>query len=217
MRPSSDDSLSTPLRWLRRGLAALGVVLVGYYAMSVYSAHAFNEEQKRRLDAMIERSEPRIGVAMDGFRDEVTPAATAPTPRVGADGLIGRIDIPSARISAVVMQGMDSGTLRKAVGHLPGTALPGHPDGNVVLAAHRDGLFSGLQDVEVGTPIELVTPWGSYDYVTTEVVVVDPEDTWALEPAAGRDLTLVTCYPFWWAGPAPRRFIVHARLADGTS
>lgn len=209
----SDGSMARRWRWLQRGLAIVGLVLVGYYAVSVYSAHAYNQRQMQRLDAMIENPEPAIGVATDAFRDDAT--ASAATPRVGPDGLIGRIDIPAVRISASVMEGVDSATLRKAVGHLPGSALPGETDGNVVLAAHRDGYFSGLRNVEAGTPVELVTPWGSYEYVVSETAVVDPEDTWVLEPATGRDLTLVTCYPFWWAGPAPRRFIVHARLADG--
>jgi sortase A len=131
--------------------------------------------------------------------------------------LVGRIDVARLGIAAVIMEGIDPSTLRGAVGHIPGTALPGDLLGNVGLAAHRDGLFGALHGVEAGDRIRIQTPEGTHDYVVTGTTIVDPHETWVLDPAPRRHLTLVTCHPFNYFGPAPQRFVVHATAASAVT
>ena len=104
----------------------------------------------------------------------------------------------------------DEGTLRRAVGHIRGTPLPGQR-GNVALAGHRDTFFRGLRDIRVNDEITLTTLSGSYNYRVDSTKVVKPEETEVLEDDGDDILTLVTCYPFNFVGSAPSRFIVRAR------
>jgi LPXTG-site transpeptidase (sortase) family protein len=128
---------------------------------------------------------------------------------------IGKLTIPSVGISAIVLDGDDSGTLNIAPGHIPGTALPGEY-GNAGIAAHRDTFFRNLETVREGDPITVTTLGGVYLYRVDSTEVVDPTRTDVLAPTKGAILTLVTCYPFHWIGPAPKRFIVRSQLVHKT-
>jgi sortase A len=119
--------------------------------------------------------------------------------------------IPGIRLEVAVLPGTSERTLDRAVGHIEDTALPG-TDGNAGIAGHRDGFFRGLKDIETGDAIELDTLHGTEIYRVERTWIVDPEDVSVLDPAPGRTLTLVTCYPFYYVGAAPRRFIVRAVL-----
>jgi sortase A len=130
-------------------------------------------------------------------------------PALAAEDLVGRIEIPRLRLKAVVAEGVSARTLRLAVGHVPGTALPGE-DGNVVLAGHRDTFFRPLKDVEPGDAVTLTTPEGRFEYRVEAAEVVAPTRTDLLESTSAPTLTLVTCYPFYLVGSAPDRFIVRA-------
>ena len=122
------------------------------------------------------------------------------------------IRIPRIRLEAPVLPGTDDRTLDRGVGHIEDTAEPG-TDGNSGLAGHRDGFFRGLKDISTGDAIELETLHGTEIYRVERTWVVDPEDISVLDPTSTRTLTLVTCYPFYYVGAAPRRFIVRAVLA----
>lgn len=124
--------------------------------------------------------------------------------------VIGRLAIPRLHVSAVVLEGDDDAALRFGAGHVPWTPLPSHP-GNVGIAAHRDTVFRRLRNIAIRDDIQLTTPEGSYDYRVTSTEIVRPQDTGVLDSSTGQELTLVTCYPFSYIGPAPLRFIVHAR------
>jgi sortase A len=143
------------------------------------------------------------------------PVAAGSTPRVTlAHGeLVGRLEITRLGVSAIVREGDDSSTLRHAVGHIPDTALPGE-SGNSGLAGHRDTFFRGLRNARVGDRIRITTPRSVLDYVVRVVRVVDPDDVSVLSPTTAKTLTLVTCYPFYYIGSAPKRFIVQAELAS---
>jgi sortase A len=119
--------------------------------------------------------------------------------------------IPRLRLEVPVLPGTDDRTLDRAVGHIDDTALPG-ADGNSGIAGHRDGFFRGLKDIAEGDVIELETAKVKEVYRVERTWVVDPEDVSVLDPTPTRALTLVTCYPFYYIGPAPRRFIVRAVL-----
>ncbi len=120
--------------------------------------------------------------------------------------------IPRLRLEVAVLPGTDDRTLDRAVGHIDDTALPG-ADGNSGIAGHRDGFFRGLKDIAAGDVIELETATVKEVYRVERTWIVDPEDVSVLDPTSTRALTLVTCYPFYYVGPAPRRFIVRAVLA----
>jgi sortase A len=126
---------------------------------------------------------------------------------------LGVLKIPKVKIVAPVMDGVGDLALNAGVGRIPGTAKPGDP-GNIGIAGHRDGFFRGLKDVAKGDKIELVTPSKTDVYVVDSVNIVNPADVNVLRAGATPSVTLVTCYPFYFAGSAPKRFIVHASLKE---
>jgi sortase A len=147
----------------------------------------------------------------EGEQPKQKPPAEPPQPNAPPAGsLIGRIDIPRLKVRAMVQEGVDDTTLRRAVGHVPGTALPGE-DGNVGLAGHRDTFFRGLRNVRKNDRIVLETEKGDYEYIVDWTKIVTPRQVEVLAPSEQPALTLVTCYPFYYVGHAPKRFIVRAR------
>jgi len=143
--------------------------------------------------------------------------ASLPTaPHILNEGdVLGEIQIPRLGIKAMVLQGESRATLRHAVGHLSNSSLPGEL-GNVTLAGHRDTFFRPLRDIRVGDEIRFATREHIFQYVVDSMEVVGPTDLRVLESRTGHDLTLLTCFPFHFVGPAPKRFVVHAREVDGT-
>ena len=113
----------------------------------------------------------------------------------------------------MVSEGIRPHTLVRAAGHIPGTAFPDEP-GNVGIAGHRDTFFRKLSGIRKEDLITLTTPVGSYRYSVEWTRVVAPEDVAVLNPSRAATLTLVTCYPFSYLGPAPQRFIVRARRIE---
>jgi sortase A len=136
--------------------------------------------------------------------------AEGPAIAVSEGPPLGRIEISAVGLTAMVLEGADEGTLRRAVGHIRGAPLPGQ-QGNVALAGHRDTFFRELRKIRVNDEITLTTLSGSYRYRVDSTKVVKPEETEALEDSDYDILTLVTCYPFNFLGSAPERFIVRAR------
>jgi sortase A len=146
--------------------------------------------------------------------NEARPAAPVTRRVVTPDrGLLGRIEIPRLGVSAIVREGDDDATLRRAVGRIPGTALPGE-EGNMGLAGHRDTFFRSLRRIEVGDRIRLVVPPNTYEYRVDSLSVVEPHEVSVLDSNGIEELTLVTCYPFRFVGPAPDRFVVKAKRID---
>lgn len=125
-------------------------------------------------------------------------------------GTIGEMEVPRLGLKAIVVQGDSSKMLRRAVGHISNTALPGE-QGNVVLAGHRDSFFRPLRNIRSGDVITLKTPDGDFRYEVESTAVVPPTDLQVLQPSTDRTLTLITCHPFYYVGSAPNRFIVRAR------
>jgi len=125
------------------------------------------------------------------------------------ESLIGELEIPRLGLKAAVVQGDSDRILRRAVGHLPSTALPGEI-GNVALAGHRDTFFRPLRKIGPGDAIMLKTYDGDFEYRVESVEVVSPKNLAALKPTNSRTLTLITCFPFYYVGSAPNRFIVRA-------
>jgi len=121
--------------------------------------------------------------------------------------------IPKIHLEVPVLPGTEDFVLNRGVGHIDGTALPG-ADGNSAIAGHRDGFFRGLKDIAAGDAIEVETLGGRELYRVERTLVVEPEDVWVLDTTPERSLTLVTCWPFYYVGAAPHRFVVRAVLAE---
>ena len=191
----TDARQAAALRYVERLLFAIAAITLVYYASVQIRAAREQEALSRELE-----------------RSRVAHASSAPAAaRPGAHVLIGRIEVPRLKLSALAREGVDTRTLRGAVGHVPGTALPGDR-GNAAFAAHRDTFFRPLKDVRSGDEVEISTPSGVHRYVVTGTRVVDPSEIEVLAPTPDPTLTLVTCYPFEYVGSAPKRFIVTARL-----
>jgi sortase A len=124
---------------------------------------------------------------------------------------IAILQIPKIHLRVPVFNDADEFSLNRGVGRIPGTAQIGRP-GNLAIAGHRDGFFRGLQDIRPGDIIELSRPGGTDIYAVRQIKIVAPEDTYVLSTTAVPTLTLVTCFPFYFIGHAPKRFIVTAQL-----
>ncbi|MGC1422132.1 MAG: class D sortase [Terracidiphilus sp.] len=123
------------------------------------------------------------------------------------------LEIAKVKIRVPVYDGTDDLTLNRGVGRITGTAMPGI-EGNVGIAGHRDGFFRGLKDIAVGDEIDLTMTQERDTYVVDQIEIVSPADVHVLEPRSISSLTLVTCYPFYFVGDAPQRFIVHASISS---
>ena len=123
--------------------------------------------------------------------------------------------IPGIGLEVAVLEGADDWTLNRAVGHIEDTAPPGAA-GNSGIAGHRDGFFRGLKDIRAGDGIEIETVGGIERYRVERTWIVDPADVSVLDPTTVPSITLVTCYPFYFVGPAPQRFIVRAVRTETT-
>jgi LPXTG-site transpeptidase (sortase) family protein len=199
--------LPTPTRWLLHGTRYLlfitGIVALSYVGFALLDARLYQVWAKRSLANQI--------------RVEQKPSVTQIKLAVKAGDLLGRIDIPRLGVSVAVLQGTNSRMLRLGAGHIEGTPLPGEP-GNSGIAGHRDTFFRGLKDVRRNDEIEFQTATGLFRYQVDWAKVVAPDDTSVLANSSESALTLVTCYPFYFVGPAPNRFAVRATqvLPSGT-
>jgi len=122
--------------------------------------------------------------------------------RLNEGDLFGRLEVPRLNMSVMVMEGTGSKILRLGAGHIPGTPM--------AFAAHRDTFFRPLKDLKLDDTIRLTTPDGVTEYHVISTKIVPPDDTSSIDDASDQTLVLVTCYPFYYVGPAPKRFIVEA-------
>jgi sortase A len=167
----------------------VGLFALGYAAYVVVDAHAYQAYEQSKFEDVSIKEPPALLVE---------------------GGIIGEIQVPRLQLKAIVVQGDSHTILRRAVGHVPETALPGTP-GNVVLAGHRDTFFRPLRNIQRGDAITFKTRNGAYQYLVESTEVVPATDVEVLNATAGRTLTLITCFPFDYVGPAPNRYIVRAR------
>ncbi len=202
------EALKRIVKWAQRGLFACAVLFLGYFGFAVADAWIFQRRENADLDRLL-RNQRAVSEGTPRPESSTSPKGA---PAAVTDGLIGRLVIPRLLLSAVVVEGIDKSTLRRVVGHIPGTALPGQP-GNVGLAGHRDTLFRPLKDLRIKDEIQFSTLNGDFRYVVESLVVVDPNNVGVLAPSSENMLTLVTCYPFFYIGAAPKRFVVRARQA----
>jgi sortase A len=204
-----------PRRIIRTVLLLTGVACLSYYGWSVLDQNLQQTHESRAFDQAREQAQangPAPSRSRSGKRQRASAASSPP-----ALSTIGRISVPRLHLRAMVDEGDDDATLRHAVGHIPGTALPGSV-GNVAMAGHRDSFFRGFEDLQRNDEIDVETLQGVFRYRIDEFSVVDPANTSVLAATRGKTLTLITCFPFHYIGPAPRRFIVRAtQISEGPS
>jgi sortase A len=219
-RPDHFAPTASLLRWSRDILFITGVLALGYCGYVLAEARIFQAFQMRQFEQAVRQSVSAS--AVDEAPNPETPAykSQVQDTRPGAErftvperpgSVLGRIEINKIGIAAMVLEGTDNRVLRRAVGHISETALPGGL-GNVGIAGHRDTFFRDLRKIEKNDEITLATLNGSFHYIVDYSEIVEPGDTEVLDPSASATLTLVTCYPFYYVGPAPKRFIVRAHL-----
>lgn len=212
------------LRWVERALIAIGVLCVGIWAWSWIDAKVYQYRESRLLEEAVNARAAASAASaasetdsLGTFREASAPPAPEEKKEQSQPGeagsLVGRIEIPRLDVSAIVLEGVDKKTLRRGVGRIPETALPGN-GGNVGLAAHRDSFFRGLKDIRKNDIITLKTLDDTYYYRVSWTEIVLPKDTHVLADSGVPELTLVTCYPFYYVGSAPKRFIVRAQRID---
>ncbi|HEY7212588.1 MAG TPA: class D sortase [Bryobacteraceae bacterium] len=126
------------------------------------------------------------------------------------------LQIPKIHLNVPVFNGTDELVLNRGVGRIIGTARLGGP-GNMGIAGHRDGFFRGLKDIGIGTIVKLVNKNGQALYEVKRILIVTPDDVNVLKDAGTPTLTLVTCYPFYFVGDAPQRYIVQCLLISHSS
>ena len=196
----TDATLERLLRWIERVLLASAVSALLYCGFVLTDTSIFQNKQRRQFDRLL-----------TGHRETNTEAGPTagghPPPAIG--DLIGRIEIPRLGVSAMVTEGTSIMVLRRGVGHISGTALPGQP-GNVGISGHRDTFFRPLRNIRSKDLITLTTVLGKYRYQVVSTTIVSPSQVSVLDPGKSEMLTLVTCYPFYFIGSAPNRFIVFA-------
>ena len=201
---------SSTLRFGYRLILWLGVAALLYaggtaaYAV-VYQRYQWWKFERARVSAIARN------VEQEGASSKVIKAAImeeTADPREGE--VVGKLEVPRVGISVMVFQGIEDDTLAVGAGHVPATPLPSRA-GNVAIAAHRDTFFRKLQGIKAGDSIQFATTGGNYEYVVDSTEIVDPQDTQVMESRAYPELTLITCYPFYFVGAAPKRFIVHAQ------
>jgi sortase A len=190
-----------PRFWLDRLLLLVGVALLAaYIGMRV---DGFIHSRTYQLGSSVNFSlwsPKRIQEYQRALlSDSRTPVALLRIPKIG-------LEVP-------VLEGTDEVTLNRGVGHIVGTARP-LESGNIGIAGHRDGFFRGLKDIMPGDLVELESVGTHATYAVDEIEIVLPSDSSVLQPRNKSAITLVTCYPFYFVGSAPNRFIVHASLTQ---
>jgi sortase A len=186
-------------------LATAGILTLGFCLMNVLESRFYESTESRNFDK-------KLHIRQGNKRTSLDFIAPAVIPQSG--DVVGKLEIPSLNLSVMVVEGTETRDLKHAVGHIAGTVSPGEP-GNVGIAGHRDTFFRPLRLVQRNDEIALRTPRGEYRYRVVSTNIVEPGELGVLGPTGRDTLTLVTCYPFYYVGPTPERFIVRAERVLG--
>jgi sortase A len=207
---------------IERLLLIVGVLLIAIYVAAYIHKTILSRAELRRFQ---QTQQPQAVLAVSGFRTDPethSDFSTWSEKRIAAyeKSLTEHMDPPLAvlriakfNLEVPVLEGTDDLILNRGVGHIAGTVHPGE-DGNIGIAGHRDGFFRVLKDIGPGDTIEVTTPSHIDKYIVDRIVLVKPDDVSVLKPGSVSSLTLVTCYPFYYIGNAPQRYIVQALRTD---
>jgi sortase A len=188
---------SSTLRFAQRLLLAIGFMTLLYVGSTVAYASIYQQYEVWKFDRAAE------------FAPIPEPDVPEEQVELHEGDVIGKLEIPRIGITVMVLHGLEESTLIRGAGHVPGTPRPGG-EGNVVIAAHRDTYFRKMEGIVAGDRIEVATKDRTYVYIVDSMEIVSPENTEPMESRGRSELTFITCYPFYFVGAAPKRFIVHA-------
>jgi sortase A len=186
-------------------LTMMGTLTLGYCVAVFLEAKFYQAREERDFARELRLKEGNKAAPVDSIAAVAKP---------DKHGVVGRLEIPRLGLSVMVVEGVDDSDLKRAVGHIPRTALPWE-SGNVGIAGHRDTFFRPLRSIQRDDTITVTTLQGAYRYRVVSTNVVTPNDIQVLYSAGRDSLTLVTCFPFEYIGSAPKRFIVRAERAPG--
>ena len=221
------------LRWTERLLLLVGMTALGLAVKTILEAKITQAYQTYCLEQALRHKPSSLagcvvyGLGRHQAKVSVDQALTLPThtlapkttplsarTEIARGSPIGLLEVPRLRLSVIVLEGTDDHTLQLGAGHVEHSAFPGEL-GNLGIAGHRDTFFRPLKDIRQNDRITMTTPAGSYEYRVQSIQIVKPTDTRVLAPSSRFSLTLVTCYPFYFVGGAPDRFIVRAIETGG--
>jgi sortase A len=216
-------TVSQWMKHLERLLLVVGLGLLAFYGaaklheivLSRAAVHQFENRQPAEADPVLLTPPPTLSAPKPDFltwsKQRIKHYEASLGQHLSPPLAILRIN--RIQVEAPVLEGTDELTLNRGVGHIEGTAYFGE-NGNVGVAGHRDGFFRGLKDIKVGDRIEVEEPGQTETYVVDRLEIADPHDVSVLRSSSTPTLTLVTCYPFYYIGGAPQRFIAHATLVN---
>lgn len=182
-------------RTLPLGLMAIGIALLIYVGMQYWGMY----RSQQNLEAQWEH--------------QAAVANTPGVPKINADDLLTRVVIPKINLDAIVVEGVSRKMLNEGPGHIKDTAAPGEP-GNAVISAHRDTFFRHIYELNKGDEILVKRSGKVFHYQVTGKKIVMPDDVAVLKQTVDPQLTLITCYPTYYIGPAPKRLVVFSKLVQ---
>jgi sortase A len=225
------SKLKRRLRWIEAGFYIGGIVLLAVFFLLRFEGERQREagieafqQAAGSLVPDLEASSRQVALAIPATGTSLEATVAAPnlelwapkrirdyeeSLRVEADAPLAVMTIEKLGLQVPVYDGTDDFNLNRGVGRIEGTAVVG-TGGNVGIAGHRDSFFRGLKDITIGDSIDLLTLGGNEAYSVSSIEIVDPADVWVLAPTENKTITLVTCYPFYYVGHAPKRYIVKA-------
>jgi sortase A len=179
-------------------LVVLGLGLLGYVSYQYWDMY----HTQRQLEAQWEQQ---------------AASASIPQPKqIPATDTLTRVSIPRINMDAIVIEGASRKQLSIGPGHMIDTAMPGEP-GNAVITGHRDTFFRNIYELKRGDEIIIRRNGQIFKYQVTGKKIVEPDDLSVLKPTEDPQLTLITCYPTYYIGPAPKRLVIFSKLAQPTS
>lgn len=208
--------------WL---MFSVSLIVLAYSTFQAIRAPLDAQQALRQWDEL-QRETEGSSAARAADENPLSPALAGKLRQTGGDGgsaapagaaadgeLLGEIAFPSLDQRYAIVEGTGNGPLKLGAGHVPGSPLPGE-DGNSVLAGHRDTVFRSLGKLKAGDRIEVETSSGRFAYEVMGRRIVDEDDADAVQASTEPLLTLITCYPFTYVGPAPERLLLTAKLIE---
>lgn len=212
------------MKIFERLLWITGVILLGIYGSHIVASEAGRSNDLESFKASLQESPTRFELPADRTTDEPEQSLWSPG-RIAAfeesltqqtSEVLGILEIPRLNLEVPLYDGASDLHMDRGAARIDGTAMPGQP-GNLGVAGHRDGYFRVLKDIELGDEITIITADGPQAYVVLELKIVEPTAVEVLYPTVHQSVTLVTCYPFYFVGHAPERFIVRAVKRDNSN
>jgi sortase A len=190
----------TPRQLLSLAMLLVGVLLISYVGSEYWGMY----HSQRQLETQWEHQQQLAPV----------PAPGQPKVQPAADDLLTKVSIPKIKLDAIVVEGASRKQLSIGPGHVIRTAMPGEP-GNAVITGHRDTFFRHIYELQKGDEIQVRRSGQVFTFQVTGKKIVQPEDVSVLKQTTDPQLTLITCYPTYYIGPAPQRLVVFSKLVEG--